>query len=63
MFIQIEYGYDGFGRLSSRTDNVNGNVIRYMYAYLTEPTRLTHVYNTSSGIYLTGNFIGKLDFA
>uniref|UniRef100_H2YAD0 EGF-like domain-containing protein n=1 Tax=Ciona savignyi TaxID=51511 RepID=H2YAD0_CIOSA len=50
VFTQITYGYDGFGRLATRVDVLRQEVLRYLYADVTQPTLLTHVYNATSGL-------------
>uniref|UniRef100_H2YAD5 Uncharacterized protein n=1 Tax=Ciona savignyi TaxID=51511 RepID=H2YAD5_CIOSA len=47
---EITYGYDGFGRLATRVDVLRQEVLRYLYADVTQPTLLTHVYNATSGL-------------
>ncbi|XP_076799431.1 teneurin-3-like isoform X4 [Clavelina lepadiformis] len=47
---EIKYGYDGFGRLAMRVDVRRKQVLRYLYADVTKPTVLTHVYNSTSGM-------------
>ncbi|XP_078481639.1 teneurin-3 isoform X2 [Ciona intestinalis] len=47
---EIKYGYDGFGRLATRVDVLRHEVLRYLYADVTRSSRLTHVYNATSGL-------------
>nr|CAB3264552.1 teneurin-3 [Phallusia mammillata] len=45
---EIKYAYDGFGRLTTRVNVRTGEVIRFLYADLAKPDRLTHTFNATS---------------
>ncbi|XP_042895037.2 teneurin-m isoform X2 [Parasteatoda tepidariorum] len=48
----IDYYYDGRGRLSVRKDNV-GNVTQFFYAHPEDPYAVTHIYNNADGRTIT----------
>ncbi|XP_054706781.1 teneurin-m-like [Uloborus diversus] len=48
----IDYYYDGRGRLSVRKDNV-GNVTQFFYADPSQPFAVTHIYNNADGRTIT----------
>lgn len=48
----IDYYYDGRGRLSVRKDNV-GNVTQFFYADPGQPFAVTHIYNNADGRTIT----------
>lgn len=50
---RIKYGYDGFGRLSSRLDEQTNQILKFYYADILNPTRLTHYFNSTSGLVAT----------
>nr|XP_039266115.1 teneurin-3-like isoform X3 [Styela clava] len=50
---KVKYGYDGFGRLSSRFDEKSRQMLRFYYADISNPTRLTNYFNSTSGFITT----------